>query len=105
MPPALAAALTIATGVAVSRLNKQQVYVTDSERINWAGLINAVCFDKTGTLTESGLDFHGIVSPHDGESSNNFSSIDDNALEMLSTCHGLSKLNGEAIRHERQLCL
>jgi magnesium-transporting ATPase (P-type) len=61
VPPSLVACLTIATSIAMSRLNDDDIYVSDTNRISWAGLINAVAFDKTGTLTEEKVQFEKVM--------------------------------------------
>ncbi|RYH04786.1 hypothetical protein EON65_46515, partial [archaeon] len=60
VPPALTACLTVSTTIAIARLKKDNIYVTDTSRVNFAGMISAVCFDKTGTLTENSLQFGGV---------------------------------------------
>ena len=48
-------------------------------------------------MTESGLVFHGIVPRGAEECNKNVSSYSEEVFEMLATCHGLSKLNGELV--------
>lgn len=60
VPPALTACLTMATTISVDRLKECGIFVSDTNRVNWAGSISAACFDKTGTLTEDKLVFQGI---------------------------------------------
>lgn len=45
----LAVCLVVATFVSVYRLKEQQIFVSDSSRVNMAGLVTVACFDKTGT--------------------------------------------------------
>jgi cation-transporting ATPase 13A3/4/5 len=61
VPPALPACLTVATAIAVSRLAKHGIFVSNPSAINAAGHLDIICFDKTGTLTEPGLDLMGVV--------------------------------------------
>jgi len=65
VPPALTACLTIATAVAIERLKLRQIFVSDTNRVNFAGVISAACFDKTGTLTEESMDFKGCEVVND----------------------------------------
>lgn len=60
VPPALTACLTISTAISIERLKLKNIFVADTTRVNFAGVISAVCFDKTGTLTESDLQFVGV---------------------------------------------
>jgi magnesium-transporting ATPase (P-type) len=66
VPPALTACLTISTGISIDRLKKKSIYVADTTRVNFAGVISAVCFDKTGTLTESELVLEGVYCRCEG---------------------------------------
>jgi cation-transporting P-type ATPase 13A2 len=66
IPPALTACLTVATGISIERLVKKNVFVSESNRVNWAGIVSVACFDKTGTLTEERLHFKGVVVPPSG---------------------------------------
>jgi predicted P-type ATPase len=72
VPPALTACLTISTSISIERLKEKSVYVADTTRLNFAGVINAVCFDKTGTLTESNLQFLGVYCCTSGFQSEDF---------------------------------
>jgi P-type E1-E2 ATPase len=56
VPPALPACLTVATAIAISRLQQHDIYVSNPTAVTLAGHLNVLCFDKTGTLTEPGLD-------------------------------------------------
>lgn len=67
VPPALAATLAVATAAAVSRLAKSGIFVSSSQHINFAGLVDFVAFDKTGTLTLSGLEFVGVAEAVEGK--------------------------------------
>jgi magnesium-transporting ATPase (P-type) len=48
VPPALTACLTVATVTAIGRLKQRDIFVSETNRVNWAGLVSAACFDKTG---------------------------------------------------------
>lgn len=111
VPPALAACLTIATTVAIGRLNEKRVFVSQPNVINMAGLLDVMCFDKTGTLTEPGLDLKGLVpvTPMDGKGNGKGTAPAFERLvttvdglrpeyqELCALCHGLAKL-GEQVR-------
>ncbi len=107
IPPALTACLSIATAVCVVALKDDEIYVTDTTRLNWAGMVSAVSFDKTGTLTEETLNFQGvsvvstsitgeavltehIYSPNQ---TSFFTQLPPVMLETLATCHSLSLLS------------
>ena len=47
VPPGLVACLSIAVSMSVVRLAFQNIAVTDTIRINTAGMISYACFDKT----------------------------------------------------------
>jgi cation-transporting ATPase 13A3/4/5 len=61
VPPALPACLTVATAIAVARLARHEIFVSNPAAIALAGHLDIICFDKTGTLTEPGLDLMGVV--------------------------------------------
>jgi magnesium-transporting ATPase (P-type) len=61
VPPGLTACLTIATSIAINRMKAKDIFVSDTTRVNFGGIITAACFDKTGTLTESSLQLLGAV--------------------------------------------
>ena len=103
VPPGLTASLTVATGISIDRLRKKNIFVSESTRVNWAGIIGAACFDKTGTLTEERLHFKGVTVPvhTDGtvasiELSPESDSIPVTCVELMGTCHALAMLNGVA---------
>ena len=56
VPPALPACLTVATAIAVGRLQRHDIFVSQPAAVALAGHLDVLCFDKTGTLTEPGLD-------------------------------------------------
>lgn len=112
VPPTLTASLTVATSISIERLRKLGIFVSESTRVNWAGLVSMVCFDKTGTLTEERLHFKGFYvakglaeSPEDTQPQidvqagtveidpadcNGFPVL---CVELLATCHGLAMIN------------
>lgn len=49
VPPALPACLTVATAIAVSRLQQHDIFVSNPSAVTLAGHLNVLCFDKTGT--------------------------------------------------------
>ena len=107
IPPALTACLSIATAVCVFTLKEDEIYVTDTTRLNWAGMVSAVAFDKTGTLTEESLQFQGvsvattsitgelILTEHVYSPSQTsfFTQLPSVMIEALATCHSLSLLS------------
>ena len=110
VPPALAACLTIATTVAIGRLNGKLVFVSNPNVINMAGLLDTVCFDKTGTLTEAGLDLLGMVpvdrcSDTGGPSSRpvfeglvtSMEGLRPEYQELCALCHGLARLGEQVV--------
>lgn len=117
VPPALPAAMSVCTSLAIARLRVAGIFVTSPARINVAGKTSCVVFDKTGTLTEAHLDVLGVrsaavreravgkleeLSPllktieelkHAAEGS-----IDHISLaEALATAHDLNMLDGNTI--------
>jgi len=117
VPPALTACLTVSTAISVSRLQKLDVFVSETSCVNIAGSITAACFDKTGTLTEERLDFQGgcivqdkgkdQVSAKGGDNNGfvvvekkNHEIFDGNkdilCHELMASCHNLAILDGEA---------
>lgn len=98
VPSALIASLSIATTVSIARLKDQHIYVSDTTRVNYAGVVNAVCFDKTGTLTDESLSFQGLLMTRVTEQEvvfDEYSVQDDGGMlpdicrEIMATCHGL----------------
>jgi P-type E1-E2 ATPase len=63
VPPALPACLTVATAIAVARLQQHDIFVSNPSAVALAGHLNVLCFDKTGTLTEAGLDLQARRFP------------------------------------------
>uniref|UniRef100_A0A914ZET9 Cation-transporting ATPase n=2 Tax=Parascaris univalens TaxID=6257 RepID=A0A914ZET9_PARUN len=108
VPPALPAAMSIGIISAQIRLRKKQIFCISPSTINTCGAINTVCFDKTGTLTEDGLDFHcmrpvrkvegGKQPVFDGEFlaflPDEMSAYGE-LIKAISTCHSLTRIQGE----------
>lgn len=113
VPPALPACLTVATAIAISRLQQHDIYVSNPSAVTLAGHLNVLCFDKTGTLTEPGLDLQGVVPLAAGSGSGDgggggrrqpvFAPMCDATdmpaayQELLATCHGLAQLGPELV--------
>ncbi|GAB4820540.1 hypothetical protein N2152v2_007586 [Parachlorella kessleri] len=101
VPPALPACLTVATTIAISRLAKHDIFVSNPTAITAAGHLNIICFDKTGTLTEPGLALKGVVlAEEEGHKLGDLlevADIPEGVLEMLATCHGLALLGHELV--------
>lgn len=105
VPPALPAALSIATTFALARLRRQQIFCTSPQRINVAGMVTAIVFDKTGTLTEEGLSVLGVSqagttsqSPAKTFSELPIASSNGRMLRSaLSTTHDLYSHNGNIL--------
>lgn len=101
VPPALPACLTVATAIAISRLQTHDIYVSNPSAVALAGHMDVLCFDKTGTLTEPGLDLQGVVPAVPG--AHGFAPICGGAdmppafQELLATCHGLAQLGTELV--------
>lgn len=102
VPPALPAAMTVATVYAQNRLKRANIFCISPHRINVGGKLKLVCFDKTGTLTEEGLDLWGILPVH-----NQFfmAPVGDPAqlparsplLVSMATCHTLTTVDGKLV--------
>jgi magnesium-transporting ATPase (P-type) len=110
VPPGLTACLTIATSVAIERLKRIDIYVSDTTRVNYGGIVTAACFDKTGTLTENSLQLVGVICTEaihnnnpsmktnepkaTGQTLNEYKAADNNVpvfcQEIMATCHSLS---------------
>lgn len=48
VPPGLVACLSVATSIAVTRLTKKNISISDTSKLNAAGYVSIACFDKTG---------------------------------------------------------
>lgn len=107
VPPALTACLTVATAISISRLRLGDIFVSDTSRVNYAGMIQAVCFDKTGTLTENTLRLDAVFTIDDNETNEEmieYRMQDENnqvnrdivlpftCQLIMATCHSLSIL-------------
>eukprot|EP00123_Amoebidium_parasiticum_P018507 comp24227_c0_seq2/m.44655 comp24227_c0_seq2/g.44655 ORF comp24227_c0_seq2/g.44655 comp24227_c0_seq2/m.44655 type:complete len:1428 (-) comp24227_c0_seq2:591-4874(-) len=66
MHPMLPAVLVIGQTVSAKRLQINNIYCTNFQRIAMAGKLQVFCFDKTGTLTRDGLNFYGVHPIEDG---------------------------------------
>lgn len=113
VPPALPACLTVATAIAISRLQQHDIYVSNPSAVTLAGHLNVLCFDKTGTLTEPGLDLQGVVpvtagsgiadglkpggGPAFGPIVCSPPDMPASFQELLATCHGLAQLGAELV--------
>lgn len=119
VPPALPAAMAVATELALRRLKKQRVFCISPPKINVAGKLDLICFDKTGTLTEEGLDVMGVcVFSQDNEAISCYpksdlapsqlkpnliveaQSLNDSSpvlMLALATCHSIKSVNDEFI--------
>lgn len=99
VPSALIASLSIATTVSIARLRLLGIFVSDTSRINYAGVVSAACFDKTGTLTDEKLSFKGVLCSETSINSCQAHFVDCNVeentcipaicQEIMATCHGL----------------
>ncbi|UZJ53812.1 hypothetical protein CBS101457_003132 [Exobasidium rhododendri] len=106
VPPALPAALSVATTFAIARLKRRKIFCTSPQRINVAGMITAVVFDKTGTLTEEGLSVLGVCEVSDQrsfkEATKSYeqmekSEVKVNLREALATTHDLNTFEGKLL--------
>ncbi|XP_077551510.1 polyamine-transporting ATPase 13A3-like [Haemaphysalis longicornis] len=102
VPPALPAAMTVATLYAQKRLRRAAIYCVSPHRINIAGNINVVCFDKTGTLTDGGLDLWGILAAHSQTFTGPFGGPGDMPARSpivvaMATCHTLTSVDQELV--------
>ncbi|KAK4886443.1 hypothetical protein RN001_002714 [Aquatica leii] len=99
IPPALPAAMTVATVYSQNRLKKLGIFCISPQRINICGKIKLACFDKTGTLTNEGLEIYSVVPC---ENSNfiepviNLEGIDPKSLliQAMATCHSITRIDG-----------
>ncbi|XP_022903351.2 polyamine-transporting ATPase 13A3-like [Onthophagus taurus] len=100
VPPALPAAMTVATVYSQNRLKKIGIFCISPARINISGRIKLICFDKTGTLTNDGLDLSSIV-PSDNATFLNpipnplLLDLKSPLLQGMATCHSLTRINDE----------
>jgi len=106
VPPALPAALSVATTFAIARLKRRKIFCTSPQRINVAGMITAVVFDKTGTLTEEGLSVLGVCEASEQksfeEATREFEGMETPSTqvtlrEALVTTHDLNTFEGKLL--------
>ncbi|CEH14397.1 ca-transporting atpase [Ceraceosorus bombacis] len=115
VPPALPAAMSVCTSLAIARLRGAGIFVTSPARINVAGKTSCVVFDKTGTLTEAHLDVLGVRNACRATSAKTLELSDllrtraeleedtkqsreqVSLAEALATAHDLNMLDGKTI--------
>ncbi|KAF5282157.1 hypothetical protein FQR65_LT02854 [Abscondita terminalis] len=102
VPPALPAAITIATVYSQQRLKKLGIFCISPQRINICGKINLVCFDKTGTLTNEGLDFNSVIPCMDSYFIPPWTELEtlpprNLLIQAMATCHDITTINGTLI--------
>ena len=73
--------------------------MSDTSRINWAGLVSIVCFDKTGTLTEEALKLHGVCLRRgdqlvDQQTQEQTEELPVDVQNLMATCHNLVRVGG-----------
>ena len=105
VPPALTACLTISTGISIERLKEKNIFVADTTRLNFAGVINTVCFDKTGTLTESNLQFLGVYCCIKGWKHSEFLDYTLNEEERIHSDHPTTSTTTTTFPYECQLIM
>ncbi|RLN72762.1 hypothetical protein BBJ28_00006295 [Nothophytophthora sp. Chile5] len=104
--PLLPVVMTIGQVNAAKRLQKQEVFCLNPQRITLCGKVRVFCFDKTGTITKEGLDYRGCVPINDSaEFLSEFTDMTDASLGQmmkfsLASCHAVGSLNGELVGNE-----
>lgn len=104
--PLLPVVMTIGQVNAAKRLQKQDVFCLNPQRITLCGKVRVFCFDKTGTITKEGLDYRGCVPVGDsGAFLPEFNDMTDASLSdlmkfSLASCHAVGSLNGELVGNE-----
>jgi predicted P-type ATPase len=104
--PLLPVVMTIGQVNAAKRLQKQDVFSLNTQRITLCGKVRVFCFDKTGTITKEGLDYRGCVPVGDsGAFLAEFNDMTDASLShmmkfSLASCHAVGSLNGELVGNE-----
>ncbi|KAG6616826.1 cation-transporting ATPase [Phytophthora cinnamomi] len=101
--PLLPVVMTIDHMNAAKRLQKQDVFFLNPQRLTFCGKVRVFSFDKTGTITKEDLDYRGCVPI--GESSGflpEFNDMTDASLNQMMTfslapCHAVGSLNGELV--------
>ncbi|KAL3182626.1 hypothetical protein MRX96_034540 [Rhipicephalus microplus] len=101
-PPALPAAMTVASVYALKRLRRASIYCVSPHRINTAGNIDVVCFDKTGTLTDGGLELWGMLMAKEKRFNSPISEpceipVRSPFLIAMATCHTLTSVGSELV--------
>jgi cation-transporting ATPase 13A3/4/5 len=61
VPPALTTCLIVATSIAIKRLNLNNIFVSESSRVNWAGTVEVACFDKVSEYRYKCFVAHRII--------------------------------------------
>ncbi|XP_075747083.1 polyamine-transporting ATPase 13A3 isoform X2 [Rhipicephalus microplus] len=102
VPPALPAAMTVASVYALKRLRRASIYCVSPHRINTAGNIDVVCFDKTGTLTDGGLELWGMLMAKEKRFNSPISEpceipVRSPFLIAMATCHTLTSVGSELV--------
>ncbi len=105
VPPSLPVCLSAAVGIALTRLRKHDIFVSEPNKLVAAGHLDIACFDKTGTLTESGLDLLGVLPVVGAAGRRLFAStIEQPSLfpqdveQLLASCHSLATVDGNLVR-------
>uniref|UniRef100_K3X7V9 Cation-transporting P-type ATPase N-terminal domain-containing protein n=1 Tax=Globisporangium ultimum (strain ATCC 200006 / CBS 805.95 / DAOM BR144) TaxID=431595 RepID=K3X7V9_GLOUD len=106
--PLLPVVITIGQVNAAKRLQKQDVFCLNPQRITLCGKVRVFCFDKTGTITKEGLDFRGCVPVTSGATTEFLPEVNDmiaGSLPVLmkyslASTHALGSLNGELVGNE-----
>ncbi len=104
VPPSLPLCLSASIAIAISRLRKQDIFVSEPSKVVTAGHLDVACFDKTGTLTEAGLDLQGILPVARVSGQVCFGSLKEHmgpcgreVAEVLASCHSLADVNGHLV--------
>ncbi|KAF5301425.1 hypothetical protein FQA39_LY02154 [Lamprigera yunnana] len=99
VPPALPAAMTVATVYSQNRLKKLGIFCISPQRINICGKVKLACFDKTGTLTNEGLEIYSVIPSKDSKFMKpviNLQEMDPRSLiiQAMATCHSITRIDG-----------
>jgi magnesium-transporting ATPase (P-type) len=100
IPIGLIICLIISTTIALARLRSKNMFVSESARVNMAGITSVACFDKTGTLTDEHLKFHSAVYLEGNKVEQVYTSTDSMSklprvcAEVMACCHDLSVSTG-----------
>ncbi|DAZ96102.1 TPA: hypothetical protein N0F65_000650 [Lagenidium giganteum] len=106
--PLLPVVITIGQVNAAKRLQKQEVFCLNPQRVTLSGKVRVFCFDKTGTITKEGLDYRGCVPVRAGAMPTfesecmDMTSADLNSTMKfaLASCHAVGSLNGDLVGNE-----